>query len=1479
MHCGPNGQNSISRDDNEDDRNRRAPVFSSKLSMNARCQRVEITTARQNRASILRITTNRSQHRFVKMETNISPLKSGYSNTSSCIRYKDKRKVTTKGLCTPAEIKEISRSGSSLAAPVKTCHYNDKTLHLGDLRPSVTSINKSCVVPSNTHVPGLGTAQTSRIKQSELVDSSLNNSQVESKPHCFVTSEMNKKKEISSCLGDNRTQLEREKYPTSNKEGSVMDMERHPSLDNEMGPPKIDNAQEVSEITTCTTPVTMKKEPATETKPPTSDNSCQTSFRETITCPLRSCGESPVFQKDSFSFTTDKISRLNLLVKKTFACIRAKRFNDTVAAEQRSQRIEHQFRDPVIFTAARCNTRPDSAVYTNSRSSDTVEVGRFRVPKGEYTSYTKRQLHLRLQEVAFVTKEFSAVHEILSELLNQLQRVSLTLNEQHGAVRGLTKLMEELISSRYSPVRSQPYCDYAHKSPDRMQSYTAVEETSSRPTICPSTRPQSQTRTPCHRGEPSTFNRRTDPVFQEGLNQVYMHDKSMSTDVGSDVGKLDEIMVTQGSSCLSESIIGTSSPINQSLKTASLRAEHNKDTTTSHRPSIMHDELISTTQPIPHLPTSQCSEKGDGLFDINPTDLISSMPSSPCSSEPTPPTMIEGAFVKNDIASRGLKQYYRIDYLESDGGKCADPNSLTASATSSFNGEGQARSSKEVVKFAKQLLESDRTRKWQNHRRSDCMSSRKGLKNCSQVPEQRVCTGYQLHSCNKLTHARRNSLNAHRRNRTGERFTPDSGRSPEVRVTCFGDVTTDSLPPRMVPRSKKVRPKYEPLSSQPHTKSEDGIKRVWENTGDPGHHSSNQTSSIRECIPLEAKGNRKSEVNSIGTLEKNQIFGYRNPMFFKDTADAYGRRCGCSPIHTERCSSGWSLVGGSNNNSAYLGVSETTDQKYHLSDCGNQNASQCTGSYFNENRRICDPKVHFITGSTVPEAADHKSLLEGSSKPTEYALPEPVQTGKDSLVAQKLRIRAEQQRQIDQLRLMDELRQLQQRRAAWQLKCSKMDGRALTPDRETLRVLGEPKVHTALIPSKQDGRVSEPPSEPSCDTSSRGSGHVDRKWLGARTEQQEKQLQESTIPVTSNSNRRGGAQQMVDFQCRAEERTNFHDGRLSLSDRHDTTVLSDPTPSIREKLRTEMRDGVPDSAVWKQRFVPTEAHQSVTLNGEQVPRGNPGVECSEDPLTNSCKTHKYMDAKTSGHERNMVPDCTQFVHWTCVTCRAHTTSPKWNHPGHCCHCIHQRMLATCGCCHYPKHFTTASPGRISFGGEQRNLSTDTSASESCSTSSSPISSSSGQSEDLDVSSISETSDSKQQHYYAMRLPESSYAYNKQECLCVEGNRRLHRGQHHHHFDCDPTQSMGSACLHWFPTPPYCNGITAQARHVLSSASHHLCAQLCHTNMHVMGHPTITRPQMYMTKPYTVKEVQGGIAPSRCSVRFKLPDSDPESGEK
>ncbi|KAF6771951.1 hypothetical protein AHF37_09648 [Paragonimus kellicotti] len=61
---------------------------------------------------------------------------------------------------------------------------------------------------------------------------------------------------------------------------------------------------------------------------------------------------------------------------------------------------------------------------------------------------------------------------------------------------------------------------------------------------------------------------------------------------------------------------------------------------------------------------SNHDEVDECMFDINPTDLVSSSPTSKCSSPPTLPTMIEGPPSKSVTDTPELQRYYRIAYVE-----------------------------------------------------------------------------------------------------------------------------------------------------------------------------------------------------------------------------------------------------------------------------------------------------------------------------------------------------------------------------------------------------------------------------------------------------------------------------------------------------------------------------------------------------------------------------------------------------------------------------------------------------------------------------------------------------------------------------------------------------------------------------------------------------------------------------------------------
>ncbi|TGZ50621.1 hypothetical protein CRM22_010774 [Opisthorchis felineus] len=641
-------------------------------------------------------------------------------------------------------------------------------------------------------------------------------------------------------------------------------------------------------------------------------------------------------------------------------------------------------------------------------------------------------------------EEFCQIHESLTALANKIELMSTALAEQNTMVQELNKIVQDL-PSKITPITRHPSCitrpQFGANKPSseqhldvRTKNYSGIQVRSRSVARCDQINAASlRERQEKHQ----SFMRRSSSTNLPTLSKVFRlaEEPDVSRKTCSVKKHEDNMLMFDVAPRRSSDV---SSPTNEDLPRPV--SQIGKQSCASRLLKKMksprkfaHNGQDSNQKGQPSRPVSEVEES---VFDINPTDLVSSSPSSRCSSPPTLPTMIEGPNSKSiNEPPQGLQRYYRIAYIDSEcatqsrvGHKLAAnaPTEYTGSRSAEFDASGieapNAPKVTEILNFGNFVKPNHAKEATSNLSKEQPVKERLTLD-----PESRL--NYSGRSVCRKSHNGNASGDAYflRKKKLSNRGPTNSHKgTPHAIVGGSGDASTENI--RYQHHSNRTTTTTRKFSPVPNIRTTTAnSKRVWrsDSTAKLNCSSKNICSSISEQSNLpetQIQWTQFGTQHIYPSANRSGYFGFRfsryenhNVGFSKKSpADAVGKTAHRWP----------SDIRDSNNNcaeSSHLGPTYLAD--------GTNNSRKNDRQKLDTERRKQADTFHFLM-APLPDHCKAPQPSAGQTKPTVYALPEPDDLPTTSYTTQKLQAGRDARRTEAEKKWCEELRKLGVRKSA-----------------------------------------------------------------------------------------------------------------------------------------------------------------------------------------------------------------------------------------------------------------------------------------------------------------------------------------------------------------------------------------------------------------------------------------------------------------
>ncbi|KAG5448552.1 hypothetical protein CSKR_101988 [Clonorchis sinensis] len=664
-----------------------------------------------------------------------------------------------------------------------------------------------------------------------------------------------------------------------------------------------------------------------------------------------------------------------------------------------------------------------------------------------------------------VKEEFCQIHESLTALANKIELMSTALAEQNTMVQELNKVVQDL-PSKITPIARHPSCitrpQFGTRKPSsdqnlavRTKNYSGIQVRSRSVARCDQINAASSGE---RQEKHPSFMRRSSSTNLPTPGKVFRlaEEPDASRRTCSAAKYEDDVLIFDAAPRQSSDV---SSPTNEDLPRPVSQIGRQSSASRLLKKikspgKFTPNEQDSNQKGQPSKPTSEVEES---VFDINPTDLVSSSPSSRCSSPPTLPTMIEGPNSKSiNEPPQGLQRYYRIAYVDSE---CATQSrvehKLAATAPTEYAG---SRS----TEFGTGCIESPAAPKATEISNSgnfvEPNHAKEAISNLSK--EQSVKERLTLNPESRLNYSGRSVCRkSHNGNASGDAYssrkkklsnqvpTNSHNGTPHAIVGGSGDASAENT--RYQHRSNRTTTRK--LSPVPNIRTTTANpKRVWRSDSTAKLNCSNKNicSSISEQSNLPESQIQWTQFGTqhiYPSANSSGHFGLRfsryenhNVGFSKKSpADAAGKTAHRWP----------SRITDSNNNCAEsndLGPTCLADGT--SSKCTNNSQKNDRQKLATERRK--QPETFHFLMAPLPDHFKAAQPSAGQTKPTVYALPEPDDLPTTSYTTQKLQAGRDARRTEAEKKWCEELRKLGVRK-------SEQEGEA--PAREIPSNVGDQK--------------------------------------------------------------------------------------------------------------------------------------------------------------------------------------------------------------------------------------------------------------------------------------------------------------------------------------------------------------------------------------------------------------------------------------
>ncbi|KAF7257675.1 hypothetical protein EG68_06382 [Paragonimus skrjabini miyazakii] len=989
------------------------------------------------------------------------------------------------------------------------------------------------------------------------------------------------------------------------------------------------------------------------------------------------------------------------------AFLRCIRGNLTVAKRTRlhAQTIQ-EYDPPESRTHFRCSKRTrrliPSDLYLNTRQLRAIR---------------KRIVGLNEQQcrgVEVIESKFTLIHSSLDTLGTQLQAITTVLNEQNGLVQELTRVMETLPTIwTNTTVSNHTIRRYPSSSSLIQRCHSTMSKRS--------TEQPSRMNPKLTRSDYSIYNGPVQSSLYQKSNLSHYVRKRLSfaqrpasvstqrTEVRKIVNQPGQLQPTASSeecTLITERITAdkhsddSTITANSPLRVPLTRTRNNSITSTGK--SALPNKATSETTVSNHDAVDEC------MFDINPTDLVSSSPISQCSSPPTLPTMIEGPPSKSVTDKPELQRYYKIAFVEPE--KRPYPQNLKGTNQKSVGYRQGSYVTKTNQKHAQTFCKATATRMREaGQLLTTCKRSEKSPTTHSH--KETIGKIHKAHSttiCSQKLKAGTGSSPKIRRcertstppletasNIPGEQNVPfrPSTRTEQWNltesVTCFGDVC-DPTKSTIFHSGSGAKHRMKPCVISNRRKCSVAFvnpKRVWSCTPETDPEEPNtqpqacersvgksQSSTISYCQPHSTKhrtSTHRHEKHGVSRRDVNTIsFNPKGPQ-------ACLLSSGSRTVQ-------WTNLSDQLNNNAETEDRHNAEQSVEPTTCHSlKRPIELAQIPFSELRATQPAKLSFVTAQSFRNRNSLPGLTSDCSKPTEYALPEPVQSVKFSFTTQKLSKRREAKRLEADKQLYEELLSLKQ-------NISKDKSKVPSNSEEKEMSSSE----TANLSSNCQPEMEHNGTEttPNVSDKSESSGEISpttvdykerrRKRLEAKAAEDLKMILAMTEEAALE--RRDRAARMQNRDTVTEARTREHLPSSQLKE-YRPTLINKNTREI-EGDKTEHHESATELVFISPEMCSSETQTTAEVplrsTGDRILQTNDNQQCNFKPNIHSTDSLPFAQPWTW-------PYCTPPAYWPVMfpTPIPFNYSFTWNHPPWIlssppvCNCCHNQLPIVEYACH------------------------------------------------------------------------------------------------------------------------------------------------------------------------------------------------------
>ncbi|KAF5401891.1 hypothetical protein PHET_04804 [Paragonimus heterotremus] len=931
----------------------------------------------------------------------------------------------------------------------------------------------------------------------------------------------------------------------------------------------------------------------------------------------------------------------------------------------------------------------------------------------------KRIIGLNEQQcrgVEVTESKFTLIHSSLDTLGTQLQAITTVLNEQNGLVQKLTRVMETLPTIwTNTTVSNHTIRRYPSSSSLIQRCHSTISKKS--------TEQSSRMNPKLTTSEYSIYGGPVRSSLHQKSNLSHSVRKRLSfaqrpasvstqrTEVKQNVNQPGQLQPTASSEVHSDDSTITA---DSSLRVTLTRTRNNSITSTGK--SVLPNKGTSEMTVSNHDAVDEC------MFDINPTDLVSSSPISQCSSPPSLPTMIEGPPSKSVTDIPELQRYYRIAYLEPE--KRPSPQNLKDTNQ----------------KSAAYGQESCVTKTNQKHAQTFCKATPTRLREAGQLITtcKRSEKSPTKHSHDKETIGKIHE--AHSTTMCPQKLKAGTGRSPKMRrckrtstkpletasnspgeqkvpyrpstrtehwnltesVTCFGDVCDPTKSTIFHSRSGAKHP-MKPCVLQNRRKCSVTFvnpKRVWSCTPETNLEEPNtqpqaceravgksQSSTISYCQPHSGKHRTSTYRHEERGVSRRVVNTFTfNPKGPQASILSSGSR-----------TVQWTNLSDQTNNSAETEDTHNAEQSVEPTPCHSlKRPIELAQIPFSELRTTQPAKLSFVTARSFGNRKSLPGLTSDCSKPTEYALPEPEQSVKCSFTAQKLSKGREAKRLEADKQLYEELLSLKQNISKDKSKVPSNSEEKEMSSAGTANLSSNCQPEMELNETETAPNVSDK-NESSSEITSTTVDYKERrrKRLEAKAAEDLKMILAMTEEAALE--RRDRAARMQNRDTVIEARTREHLPSTEIKEYRPTLIKKNAREIEGEE--TEHHESTTEQVFISPEMCSSETQTTAEVplrsTGDQIFRTNDNQQCNFNPNIHSTNSLRFAQPWAW-------PYCAPPAYWSVMypTPIPFNSPFTWNHPSWIlsstpvCNCCHNQLPIVEYACHQCCSDRTDSVARV-----------------------------------------------------------------------------------------------------------------------------------------------------------------------------------------